>query len=211
MLQVKCIHKFRNAKGKIYGYRIQDISNNIKSVSPEKLRNAIRSGEVCVSNLTLTSNGRLIDCIEQNLLNTTIFTDTPINCDNITRDKFISDVVEIEKQFINNISDKKVKDLDDINVMELDGPFYISMIKVSSTIVYGNNKYDFDIRVVHDSKKNTTVYRVFLVPMDGNDRFDPIISLDGTLTPNEYTTKDIDMIKESVYRLWLRGKSYAIW
>lgn len=61
MLQAKCIQKFRDSKNKIYGYRLIDINNQTQDVTPDDLKRAIRDELIDVVNLTLTSDGRLID------------------------------------------------------------------------------------------------------------------------------------------------------
>lgn len=61
MIQAKCIQKFRNKQNKIYGYRLQDINGQVQDVTPEDLKNAIKNASINVINLTLTSDGRLVD------------------------------------------------------------------------------------------------------------------------------------------------------
>lgn len=61
MLAVKCIQKFRDRNNKIYGYRLQDSNGYTKDVRPEDLKAAIANNKVSVVNLTLTSDGRLLD------------------------------------------------------------------------------------------------------------------------------------------------------
>lgn len=38
MMQVRCIQKFRDSTGKIYGYRVQDINGVTQDVRPENLK-----------------------------------------------------------------------------------------------------------------------------------------------------------------------------
>lgn len=61
MIQAKCIQKFRDNSGKIYGYRLQDINVQTQDVTPEDLKKAILNKQVDIINLTLTSDGRLVD------------------------------------------------------------------------------------------------------------------------------------------------------
>jgi len=61
MIQAKCIQKFRDRQGKIYGYRLQDINDQIRDVEPNDLKRAIASNQIEVVNLTLISDGRLVD------------------------------------------------------------------------------------------------------------------------------------------------------
>lgn len=64
MMQVRCIQKFRDSTGKIYGYRVQDINGVTQDVRPENLKQAIRNNQIRVVNLTLTSDNRLVDSKE---------------------------------------------------------------------------------------------------------------------------------------------------
>jgi hypothetical protein len=66
-IQTKCIQKFRDKQNKIYGYRLIDLNGHTQDVTPENLKRAISQGKVNVVNLTLTSNGRLIDTQEKQL------------------------------------------------------------------------------------------------------------------------------------------------
>ena len=61
MIQAKCIQKFRNKQGKIYGYRLMDINQVTQYVTPGDLKKAIKAKQINVVNLTLTSDGRLMD------------------------------------------------------------------------------------------------------------------------------------------------------
>lgn len=61
MITCKCIKKFRDNTGKIYGYRIIDINGETQDVTPGDLKKAIYNKQVNVVNLTLTKDGRLVD------------------------------------------------------------------------------------------------------------------------------------------------------
>ena len=61
MLKVKCIQKFRDKNNIIIGYRIIDQNGNMKDISSESLKQAIKQRKLEVINLTLTSDNRLID------------------------------------------------------------------------------------------------------------------------------------------------------
>lgn len=67
MIQVKCIEKFRDNQGKIIGYRLMDLNEQIQDVESENLKAAIRRKEINVINLTLTSDGRLMNSSEKQL------------------------------------------------------------------------------------------------------------------------------------------------
>lgn len=61
MIQAKCIQKFRDAKNKIYGYRLIDLAGQTQDVTPDDLKRAIHNKQISIINLTLTSDGRLVD------------------------------------------------------------------------------------------------------------------------------------------------------
>ena len=67
VIQAKCIQKFRDNKGKIYGYRLVDLNGQTQDVTPDNLKNAIRLGHIHIVNLTLTSDNRLMDTSEKQL------------------------------------------------------------------------------------------------------------------------------------------------
>lgn len=57
----KCTEKKRDSHGKIISYTLLNASGEYRSVSPDDLKKAIHEGRVSVSNLTLTSDNRLVD------------------------------------------------------------------------------------------------------------------------------------------------------
>ena len=61
MVQATCIQKFRDKHNQIYGYRLRDNSGLTRDVKPEALKNAIKAGQIYITNLTLTSDNRLVD------------------------------------------------------------------------------------------------------------------------------------------------------
>jgi hypothetical protein len=67
VIQAKCIQKFRDKQNRIYGYRLVDLNGHTQDVKPENLKAAIKNGEINVVNLTLTSDGRLMDTSEKQL------------------------------------------------------------------------------------------------------------------------------------------------
>lgn len=69
MITCKCITKLRDNKNRIYGYTLQDINGQKQNVKADNLKEAIRNNSVHVINLKLTSDNRLIDCVEKQLQN----------------------------------------------------------------------------------------------------------------------------------------------
>lgn len=67
MIQAKCIQKFRDKTGKIYGYRLTDINGAIQDVQSENLKRAIANNQIHIVNLTLTADNRLVDSSEKQL------------------------------------------------------------------------------------------------------------------------------------------------
>lgn len=77
MIQVRCIKKYRDKSGRIYGYRLADMDGRVQDVDAEDLKEAIENNLVIVSNLTLTSDRRLIDKKETILQDKKIFKNVP--------------------------------------------------------------------------------------------------------------------------------------
>lgn len=65
MLTVKCIERIRGRSGAIEFYKIQDIQGEQRVVTANQLKQAIRNKQVICSNLTLTSDNRLIGNINK--------------------------------------------------------------------------------------------------------------------------------------------------
>ena len=61
MLKAKCIEKIRDKNNHIIGYKIVGNDKKPIPVKSESLKKAIRSGQIEITNLTLTSDNRLID------------------------------------------------------------------------------------------------------------------------------------------------------
>ena len=61
MIQAKCIEKFRDVSGKIIGYRLQAYDGSVTDIFADAVKDMIRNKELDVTNLTLTSDGRLVD------------------------------------------------------------------------------------------------------------------------------------------------------
>ena len=77
MIQAKCIQKFRDKNNQIYGYRLQDINGQTQDVKSENLKQAIANKQIHVVNLTLTSDGRLVDTTEKQLQNNKVLGEAP--------------------------------------------------------------------------------------------------------------------------------------
>ena len=64
MLKVTCTQRFRDKHNNIIGYQIKDKDGNVKNVTAESLKSAIRREIVAVDNLVLTSDNRLVRAAE---------------------------------------------------------------------------------------------------------------------------------------------------
>ena len=59
---LRCIEKYRDKNGNIIGYLLMDINTyQTTQISSKELKNLIKRGKVKIENLTLTSDGRLIE------------------------------------------------------------------------------------------------------------------------------------------------------
>ena len=69
MIKVKCVDKFRDGQGKICGYRLMDCYGKTQDMFAETLKEEIKKNNISVINLTLTSDGRLVDSSEKPVKN----------------------------------------------------------------------------------------------------------------------------------------------
>lgn len=69
MITCECVNKFRDKHNTIIGYRIKDTTGKCIDVTPEQIKVAIRNKQVTFTNLTLTSDGRLVEHKENNARN----------------------------------------------------------------------------------------------------------------------------------------------
>lgn len=61
MIQAKCIQKFKDFNGNIKCYVLMDIKGQTIQMSVEELKRAIAQEQIYIINLTLTSDGRLVN------------------------------------------------------------------------------------------------------------------------------------------------------
>lgn len=64
MIQALCVQKFRDNNGAITGYRLVDNQGSFKDIAPDVVKAAMNQKKLVVFNLTLTSDGRLVDAPE---------------------------------------------------------------------------------------------------------------------------------------------------
>ena len=60
VIQVKCIQKIRDKNDKIVGYLLRDANGKEQQLGADFLKAYIKNGDIVVTNLTLTSNGKLV-------------------------------------------------------------------------------------------------------------------------------------------------------
>ena len=65
MVTARCIQRFRNKNGQIYGYRLQDQTGKTIDVSPENLKQAMIDNVLNLTNLELTKDNRIIQVMEK--------------------------------------------------------------------------------------------------------------------------------------------------
>lgn len=64
-IKAESVYKYRDKQGNIVGYQIEDINGTVIQVNANKLKDLIRNYQLDVIDLTLTSDGRLIDAGKQ--------------------------------------------------------------------------------------------------------------------------------------------------
>lgn len=144
MMQVRCVQKFRDSTGKIYGYRVQDINGVTQDVRPENLKQAIRNNQIRVVNLTLTSDNRLVDSKEH-----------------ILQDKSLGKAPEKQetykeklKSWFNGIAQYAVSvfgagDVDIVDLVNRDGKTFL-MVIVSGVDYNPTGKDEREVEIVLD-------------------------------------------------------------
>lgn len=67
MIQAKCIEKFKDANGTIFGYRLIYSNGQVQDIKANNLKSAIHNGQIHIVNLRLTSDNRIITTNEYQL------------------------------------------------------------------------------------------------------------------------------------------------
>lgn len=65
MLLMRCIGKFRDKQGRVYGYTLMSNSGRKRNVDGNDIKRAISRGEYRVINLRVTKGGKIIDTEER--------------------------------------------------------------------------------------------------------------------------------------------------
>lgn len=96
-IDVEVVAKIRDKNNVITGYRLFDLAGGRRDVTAAALKQAIKSGQVNVKNLKLTSDGRLIDK-KDTTQNQSIVTDTPEQLENAIEKLMRLTLNEFKKQ-----------------------------------------------------------------------------------------------------------------
>lgn len=142
MINCKCIEKFRDKNNKIIGYRLQDSFEKTVDFNPLDLKNAIINKQIKVTNLTLTSDNRLIDKEEKlvdNKLRNTIYVIIPSNIN------------------INNITIIGTKDIDEIKNKALTAGRNFESIGSKSLVFYTAKNTTLTIETKYENCKFVSV------------------------------------------------------
>ena len=60
MIKASVVEVYRSRSKKIMGYKLQDVNGNTTDISQQNLKNALRVGQIDLTNYKMTSDGRLI-------------------------------------------------------------------------------------------------------------------------------------------------------
>ena len=90
MVTCKCISKERDNSGNITLYLLQDAYNNTCVMAPDTLKMYIKSGNVKVINLKLTSDNRLIDIKIDGLKDADVLENIPYTDNRVPKNLFMS-------------------------------------------------------------------------------------------------------------------------
>lgn len=60
-IKCTCLEKFRDKRGNIKGYRLQDFNGNKLDITPDNLKTCLFTKQLDIDNLKMTSDGRIID------------------------------------------------------------------------------------------------------------------------------------------------------
>lgn len=69
MIKCTCIGKYRDKKGNITGYKLQDGAGQTIDCRADKVKDYITNGVIFIDNLTLTSNNKLVDSVRNKMDN----------------------------------------------------------------------------------------------------------------------------------------------
>lgn len=163
MIQAKCVQKLRTSNNKIYGYRLVDINGKTQDVRPEYLKDAIKQGKITVVNLTLTSDGRLVDKKAEKQLTTGNLGPAPVKSE--TKKEKLEDTLlnmldKPQKEFIKIVGNGDafcgsdfIDDGDELEVItQILGVHYIKSEMYGCTLGINCNKQDMKAYIMFQGK-----------------------------------------------------------
>lgn len=198
MIKVKCIQKFRDKQGKIYGYRLQYLSGQTQDVKPENLKQAIKNNQIQVTNLKLTSNNRLIDAKDEvKLPNEKLLGTAPQKSKKvIIKEKLI----EKAKYISNNYSTSPSIRFDGFDVLDMKTTSISeeeALTRETSVIYWmhiGTRSIEFEIQVIHkdDAEDKAAEFKHYKK-----------IKLDVLNTPNAKLAELEDKYKQEIEKIYM--------
>lgn len=180
-IEYTCTSKGRDDKGNINVYRLRRISDDTYvNVTPNQLKEAIRSGAVVVLNLTLTSDNRLISKKEETSLKLS-------NAESFK--KFILSELESLAKVCG--SNKKPE----VEVEELISNVHCELgCCVPNMMHYRNKDYSFHINIGMDRSEYYSAY--FMVESIDDD--EPVIEKAISLANPLYSNRNISKIRKAM-------------
>lgn len=209
MVTCICIQKFRDKRGNIYGYRLKDSSGNIQDVTPDNLKCAISKGHICVTNLKLTSNNKLVganDIQEKYNSYAALTSEKSISnlLGNTPNKPSYSTMNNNDKQAYLENRAKEI--IDKTNISNILDEYYglYTYIKTMKASIHTRYNY-YDIEIILNFRKKTVEIIVTEENLD-IDEDDCIDSEVGRITCNDMhicsINKACDIIEDGVHTLW---------
>lgn len=144
MIQAKCVQKFRDKNGKIYGYRLQDLNGQTQDVKPENLKQAISNNQLHVINLKLTSDNRLVDSSEKGLSSSKLgdAPQRPMTQKEMTREMYERQNFNLAMQIVDNT-----------NIVDISHDFIEegtdSLYNILTTFLNNNDEAEMEMFISH--------------------------------------------------------------
>lgn len=155
MIKAKCTKKYRDNKGRIYGYELVDLNGNKQEIKAEELKSEIYKKHIDVVNLTMTSDNRLIDKKEK--------TDKkPVTAASSMK-RLINKVRECEQKFCSNIGSGQINNVKS-QLLENEALTYRDIIDniykdfyMIVDITVNNKDKEIRMKLISESKNDNTV------------------------------------------------------
>ena len=197
MIQTKCIQKFRDVKGKIYGYRLVDLNGQTQDVQPDNLKQAIRKCEIHVVNLTLTSDGRLVDK-QDDTLKSKKLGESPL-IKQSREDQFFEALMKIEQSFCEKIGGGDPGCCRDLNKSANSVEFTDQILGVYYPEEYHGNRNDNDkfYGITVSIRFTASEKNIWIGWQGDNGMGVPCFSVKNRLDAPLYSKKNIDIISNA--------------